>query len=95
MSNPEDKAKPWGDFLAPRTAPPETDEDRDAAKIAALTGGHVVADAPWVYFPGANGDDLARCDVGEFIALEILVTCDEACALLERLRELRGGRAGG
>jgi hypothetical protein len=86
----KDGRRSWGGSCTPRTAPPETEADRNAAKIAALVGGHVVADNPWVYFAGLSGEDLARCDDGEYIALEIRVTCDEACALLARLRELRG-----
>jgi hypothetical protein len=91
-SDNEGRTIDWAGVSAPRTSPPETEEDVVAAKIAALMGGFVVEHAPWTYFPGAHGDDLARCDAGEYIALELSVTFDEACALLTQLRELRGGR---
>jgi hypothetical protein len=87
----KDGGRSWGGASAPRTAPPETEDDENAAKIAALVGGVVVAYAPWVYFH--DGRDLVRCDAGnddECIAIEIRVNFAEACALLSRLREIRG-----
>lgn len=85
----KDGGRSWSGASAPRTTPPDDESDRNAEKIAAVVGGRIVAHSPWVYFDGLRGEDLAMCD-DEGVDLKIRVTTSEACALLARLRELRG-----